>query len=119
VYMDLTSPAVLERCLKKRTQNPNETVYTKLWLRCLKVKNSPLDRVKFTAADTVLTHNFGPARGGLLIRMGLSNEATEEALQRTDTFAPSTTSTPKRPRLDPPGPVDDPGEGTSYASGSF
>ncbi|KAF2362403.1 Dynein heavy chain ATP-binding dynein motor region D5 [Trinorchestia longiramus] len=36
VYVDLTRSELLLRCLKKWTQNPNESLHSKLWLRCSK-----------------------------------------------------------------------------------
>ena len=44
VYLNLTSTELLSRCVKKRTQNPNESLHSKLWRRCLKIKDAKLVR---------------------------------------------------------------------------
>jgi hypothetical protein len=101
VYHDLTATPLLQRCLKKRTQNPNESLHSKLWLKCAKVKNSQLQRVQFAAADTVMIHNFGDARGSLLGRMGMSTEATKARCVAKDSATPPRTPRPpKRRRVD-------------------
>jgi hypothetical protein len=101
VYLDLTAPALLQRCMKKRTQNPNESLHSKLWKRCSKVKNSQLPRVQFAAADTVMIHNFGTARGSLLGRLGMSTQAWKEKSAAKDMSSPSgTPRPPKRRRTD-------------------
>ena len=38
VFKDLSSPTLLMRCLKGFTQNPNESIHAKLWLKCPKTK---------------------------------------------------------------------------------
>ncbi|KAK8384226.1 hypothetical protein O3P69_009164 [Scylla paramamosain] len=38
VYRDLTAPHLLQRCLRGRTQNPNESLHSKVWQKCPKVK---------------------------------------------------------------------------------
>ena len=47
VYRDLTQTDLLQRCNKQRTQNANESLHSKLWLKCPKVKHCSLARVKF------------------------------------------------------------------------
>jgi hypothetical protein len=102
VYNDLTATPLLQRCLKKRTQNPNESLHSKLWVRCAKVKNSQLQRVQFAAMDTVMIHNFGRARGSLLGRLGLWREATKQRRSRSDANPSLATPTPrKRRRVEP------------------
>lgn len=34
VFVDLTSPSLLDRCLRKKTQNRNESLHSKLWRKC-------------------------------------------------------------------------------------
>ena len=53
--MDLTSTEFLQKCLNQHTQNANESLHSKLWFKCLKVKHCFLARVKFAAADTFET----------------------------------------------------------------
>jgi hypothetical protein len=99
VYFDLTAPALLARCLSKRTQNPNESLHSKLWLRCFKVKNAQLHRVMFAASDTMMLHNFGDVRGSLLGRMGLASEGARSLLQKRDLALPTPPRQPKRRRV--------------------
>ena len=112
VYIELMRPDLLKRCLQKRTQNANESLHSKLWRRCLKVKDCKLDRVRFCAWDTVLMHNFRAARGSLLARFGLSPEEVSEKKRKRDRSMLAQ-STPKRARRDEPGTSDD------YAPGAF
>jgi hypothetical protein len=98
------------RNLKKDLRRPVTTktgkiiqrsLHSKLWLKCAKVKNSQLQRVQFAAADTVMIHNFGDARGSLLGRMGMSTEATKARCVAKDSATPPRTPRPpKRRRVD-------------------
>lgn len=114
MYMDLPAVPLLQRCLQKRTQNPNESLHSKLWLKCPNMKNSQLSRVRFAATDTVLRHNFGDARGTLLVRLGLATEAIQENLAAKDAATPSSTHQPKRRRVD-----SDAGPSGLYVPGAF
>ena len=55
VYQDLTRTDLLEKCPNQRTQNANENLHSKLWLKCLKVKHCSLAIVKFAAVDSFET----------------------------------------------------------------
>ena len=112
VYIDLTSPALLSRCLRKMTQNANESLHSKLWMKALKVKDAKLDRVRFITFDTVHIHNFGNVHGCLLTRLGLSSEKTIDKRRRSDVSRPASV-TPKRRRRDEAGPSHD------YQPGGF
>ncbi|KAF2358193.1 Glycosyl transferase family 8 [Trinorchestia longiramus] len=85
MYVDLTRSKLLSRGLKKRTQNPNESLYSKLWLRCSKVKNARLSRVTFAATDTLLDHNFGNEDGSLLVRLDLGLQKPKRNLDSEGT----------------------------------
>ena len=59
VYKDLGNPALLKRCLKGATQNPNESLHLKVWTKCPKIKFHGLFRVRFLVRQTALEHNYG------------------------------------------------------------
>lgn len=48
IYRDLTKPELLEKCLKGRIQNPNESLHFKIWSKCSKRKFAGPDRVSFS-----------------------------------------------------------------------
>ncbi|KAK3889502.1 hypothetical protein Pcinc_006474 [Petrolisthes cinctipes] len=59
VYMDLTTEELLKRCMKSRTQNSNESIHSKLWMKVAKHKFAGLRRVNFVSQVLVMEHNFG------------------------------------------------------------
>ena len=71
VFISLTQPSLLERCLQNQTQNKNESLHSKLWRKCLKVKFAYLHRTIFAANVTSLHHNLGEVRGHVLVALGL------------------------------------------------
>lgn len=70
VCRDLTTPELLQKCMKGRTQNPNESVHSKVWQKASKDKFCGLHRLKFVTRITVLEHNFGHTEGNLLHSLG-------------------------------------------------
>ncbi|KAF2361549.1 G protein-coupled receptor rhodopsin-like [Trinorchestia longiramus] len=108
VYVDLTRSELLSRCLKKRTQNPYESLHSKLW--CSKVKNAHLSRVTFAPTDTVLDHNFGYEDGSFLLLLGVG---LQEPKRNPDSEGIPTRRTPKR-RWEQP--VED---AAAHAPGTF
>lgn len=113
VYMDLTTNDLLSRCFQKRTQNANESLHSKLWLKCLKVKDAKLDRVQFNAQVTAVQHNFGEERGCLLARLGLLTDASVENLRKRDSSRTPSKKPSKRRRK------SEPGASSDYAPGDF
>ena len=85
VYVDLTSQDLLKRCLKKKTQNSNESLHSKLWRKCLKVKHAGLQRVRYAAHVTTLEHNFGTRQGSRLSLLGLLNDKALQTKEKKDT----------------------------------
>ena len=71
IYQDLTSQDLLERCLKGRTQNPNESLHSNLWGKCPKNKFCEFDKVLFSAQVTMIEHNFGYVEGSALSLLGI------------------------------------------------
>lgn len=61
IFKDLVATELLKRCLKGRTQNPNESFNNKVWSICPKNTNCGYKVVKVAAADAVATFNEGNA----------------------------------------------------------
>ncbi|KAK4290786.1 hypothetical protein Pmani_036345 [Petrolisthes manimaculis] len=59
VYTDLTNEELLKRCMKGRTQNANESLHSKLWMKVAKHKFAGISRVNFISQVVILEHNFG------------------------------------------------------------
>lgn len=75
VFKDMSDPELLKRCLPGWTQNANESIHSRLWMKCPKVKFFGLKRVTFAAEVTTLEHNFGYERSNLLTSLfGTSSE---------------------------------------------
>lgn len=66
VFYELTSPALLERCIKGGNQNKNESLHSKLWHHQSKSKFAGLKRMEFVTRLTILDHNFGYAANRFL-----------------------------------------------------
>ena len=56
VYKDLANPTLLKRCLKGATHNPNESLHSKVWSKCHKIKFYSHMRVKFLVQHSALEH---------------------------------------------------------------
>ncbi|KAG0711199.1 hypothetical protein GWK47_002364 [Chionoecetes opilio] len=99
VYRDLTNPDLLHRCLKGRTQNPNESLYAKVWRKVSKDKFAGLHRTILLTQATALEHNFGHRDSSFLCYLGFPNSPhLLAALRRKDlkTKRRSTSSAKKR-----------------------
>ena len=73
----------MEKCLKERSQNPNESMYSKVWQKYLKTKHAGYFRVKFASQVTILDHNFGYEKYNLFTSMFGSNTAMKNILKLT------------------------------------
>ena len=112
VFHSLTEPGLLSRCLKKETQNRNESMHSKLWRMCLKVKFAYLRRAVFAARITSLQHNCGKVEGNVLVALGLiprTSVATRKRKEVTPVKPPPAKKT-RRSHEEP---------STSYAPGEF
>ena len=67
VYVDLTRDGLLQRCLKDRTQNPNESFHSKIWNNLSKNKFVSLPTAMYSITLNVLKHNNGYARTAQLM----------------------------------------------------
>lgn len=81
VFFDLTTPALLERCLKGHTQNRNESLHSKLWIHVNKAKFAGQRRVRFMAQLTVLEHNIGYEHTRFIAAVGFPS-TTQAAITR-------------------------------------
>ena len=64
-----------------------DSLHSKLWEKCHKIKYGHLENVYFSACDTMLVHNFGKTSGSLLVRMGLASEtATLEKIPHSSLY---------------------------------
>lgn len=59
VFQDLCATQLLERCLKGRTQNANESFNNKVWTMCPKTTNSGHKIMQISAYDSVAHFNDG------------------------------------------------------------
>ena len=87
--------SLLRRCLKKQTQNPNESLHSKLWSVCLKHKHYGTECVVIAASAIVQKHNFGSHDCSLLMRMGLLSEEVLQCLKKADEL--SSVDAPAKP----------------------
>ena len=73
----MTTDVLLKRCLDNCTQNSNESMHSKLWMRASKNKFASLRRVKFLAQVVQLNHNFGFEAGDFLPYLGIETNVHE------------------------------------------
>ena len=59
VYTRLSDKSLLERCLQGKTQNPNESLYSKIWAKCPKAGFVGLQRVLSATCAAVAEFNSG------------------------------------------------------------
>ena len=100
VYIDLTQPTLLSRCLKGRTQNKNESFHSKLWKRCLKTKFHGAQTTMFAFHMSVLEHNKGYIESSLHHEIfgGISESGTEVKLEKKRLQKSMDISLPRRKR---------------------
>ncbi|XP_032225581.2 uncharacterized protein LOC125561399 [Nematostella vectensis] len=61
VYMSLSETDLLKRCVRGKTQNPNECINSLVWARCPKHKHHGPKVVRFAAASAVCHFHGGAA----------------------------------------------------------
>ena len=100
VYLNLTQPTILSRCLKGRTQNKNESFHSKLWKRCLKTKFHGAQTTMFAFHMSVLEHNKGYIESSLHHEIfgGISESGTEVKLEKKRLQKSMDISLPRRKR---------------------
>ena len=65
VYKRLSDDSLLSRCLKGKTQNPNESLHSRIWILCPKVVSVSKAIVDFAVAQACLIYNTGYEKGSL------------------------------------------------------
>ena len=112
VYKSLTEDQLLQRCLKGRTQNPNESFHSKVWGSLPKINFFGLKTVQFSVTLTVLQHSFGYEGSELFVEQGDINSRILQRLRVKDKQrireAKRTTKKRKRDQMD-----------DSYSPGKF
>ena len=73
VYNDLSSDELLKKCMSKRTQNPNESLHSKIWNRLLKTKFHGRKTVEQSVCLTMNLHNFGYRDGSPVYDFGFES----------------------------------------------
>lgn len=84
IYTRLTDPDLLKRCLKGKTQNPNESLHHRIWKYCPKVANLGKITLDFAVAQAVLIYNIGYDAGSLCSALGIPSESMTTMLQEKD-----------------------------------
>lgn len=71
VFLDLSSDALMERCILGATQNQNESFNSLIWNRCVKTEFCSVDVVEIAVSLAVITFNSGQeSLKGLFQRLG-------------------------------------------------
>lgn len=111
IYQDLTRKDLLECCLIGRTQNPYESLHSKLWAKCSRNKFVGYDKVLFAAHVTIAQHNLGYEEGSLLKLIGRYGSA--------DTLEIEKVFERERPSPRPPKRKREESEDHYYSNGNF
>lgn len=116
IYNELTDDDLLSRCLLGKTQNPNESLHSKIWYSIQKIKFFGLKTTTYNAHHTILVHNIGHQKADLSEELGFGPvcEIVETFHKSQDytTTRRSIAKTSKRRQ-----PRQAPGEG--YAAGEY
>lgn len=111
IFFELSSPALLERCMKGGSQNTNESLHSKLWYHQRKSKFAGLKRRNFLTRLTIIYHNFGFVANKFLQHLDFP-ESAESILTKRRMVQRKTAErrSAKRKKLDfNPGPDYQPG----------
>ena len=75
VFHELSTPELLDRCLKGENQHKIEALHSKIWYHHSKAKFAGLKRVNFLTQLTLLDHNFGYVANKFLQHLGYSTSS--------------------------------------------
>ena len=67
----LSYPELLSRCLKGKTQNPNESLHSRIWQVCPKAKHLSKTILDFAVAQASINYNTGYVSGYLGDSLGV------------------------------------------------
>ncbi|KAK8721695.1 hypothetical protein OTU49_012515 [Cherax quadricarinatus] len=85
IYKELTTDDMMTRCLKGRTQNPNESLHQRIWSYCNKALNRNKWQADFSASQAIAEYNAGYERSCLDIPLGFGRSlVTQRKLQAMD-----------------------------------
>lgn len=112
IYVDLSCQELLERCLRGKTQNPNESLHSKLWTKSSKTKFAGYDKVLFAAQVTVLQHNYGYEEGSALSLLGIPSSTHSQETEKLFEARRCRRTPPKRRKRDTK-------KGSAYFPGGF
>ena len=101
VYKDLVEEKLLKRCLQGFTQNPNESLHSKLWSKASKTKHAGRFRITFLSRVTVLQHNFGN-HVSLITHLFGTNQVIKKAqqIQEHETVRVAVKTSKRKRKLD-------------------
>lgn len=71
VYERLTTDAMMKKCLRGFTQNPNESLHSRIWLYCPKHLATTKRKVDFAAAQAASEYNAGYMDANIYTSMGV------------------------------------------------
>lgn len=115
VYERLTNESLLGRCLKGKTQNPNESLHSRVWRLCPKSKNLGKVTLEFAVAQAVINYNIGYKAGYLGNELGIVTTRLLQVLEKMDRDREvALQSKPRKKRKMPEFEAE-----PSYAPGSF
>ena len=66
LYNRMTDLKLLKRCEGHHTQNPNESLHSRIWKICPKNSNFDVDHMRFAVHQTILTYHLGYEMGNIL-----------------------------------------------------
>lgn len=72
VYKRLTTDDMMTRCLRGKTQNPNESLHHRIWRYCPKHKNATKEMLDFATAQAVSNFNGGYLSSDLCSKLGVA-----------------------------------------------
>ena len=84
VFERIGNVTLMARCKRIITQNINESVHSRLWRHCLKIKRHGWARYMFCARHVMLVHNFGHFSSSLNHVLGTMTPAMEKTLKYDD-----------------------------------
>ena len=84
VYKRLTDENLLGRCLQGKTQNPNESLHSRVWKLCPKIKSLGKVTVDFSVAQAVISYIIGYKAGYLGKELGITSDRIVNLLDKMD-----------------------------------
>lgn len=99
VYKNLSKDELLNRCLLGRTQNPNESLHSKVWHNLRKTKFYRYKTVRLSVTLTISQHNLGYEEAALATELGFGRlSKCSQKIQRKRDSERVKSSTPKGKR---------------------